>query len=214
MRDTGVGIAADSFERIFLPFEQTGRGHSFGGLGLGLSIANAIVKLHAGTIEAESAGLGHGATFRVRLPGATTNGTSATERSTDAPAVTHPPAGPLRILLVEDHEPTLSILERLLTRAGHTVATASTVAAAREAATRGRFDAVVSDIGLPDGSGVDLMHFLHREHGLSGIALSGYGMEEDLRRSREAGFFMHLVKPVDFAQLNHALGQLPVHRES
>jgi CheY-like chemotaxis protein len=114
----------------------------------------------------------------------------------------------LRLLLVEDHEPTLQVLARLLTRAGHQVVPANSVAGALAAAKAGTFDAIVSDLGLPDGTGFEVMSELRASYGLRGIALSGYGMEEDMRRSREAGFEMHLVKPVDFGQLRRAIAQL------
>lgn len=208
--DTGIGIAADALERIFLPFEQaaTAAEHRFGGLGLGLSISKAIVEMHGGSIIASSRGLDQGATFRVELPAS-------------VPAVTDsetPPARPssqmplkqatLRLLVVEDHYHTLDVLARLLRRAGHTIVTASTVAAAKELAATQSFDLVISDIGLPDGSGNELMQSLHTQHGLRGIALTGYGMEEDERRARESGFVAHLTKPVDFAQLRRTLAQV------
>ncbi len=84
-----------------------------------------------------------------------------------------------------------------------------TVAAALELADREKFDLVISDLGLPDGTGTELMAQLHERHGLRGIALSGYGMEQDMERTRGAGFIMHLVKPVDFQQLRRALESLP-----
>ncbi|HEY2342418.1 MAG TPA: ATP-binding protein, partial [Chthoniobacteraceae bacterium] len=210
--DTGVGLAPDALERVFLPFEQAGRTHEhrFGGLGLGLSISKAIVEAHHGRIEALSDGPDKGATFRIELPvtdaslggRAETNGDGAHSTETS-----DPPARQLKLLVVEDHESTLAILERLLTRAGHIVSTASSVARALEIAQTERFDGVISDIGLPDGTGIDLMHELQARYSLTGIALSGYGMEEDLERSREAGFVSHLVKPVDYAHLRRALAQ-------
>ena len=112
---------------------------------------------------------------------------------------------PLRLLLVEDHESTLEVLRRLLTRAGHQIVTASTVADALAVANEGTFDLVISDLGLPDGTGNELMEELRERYGLRGIALSGYGMHEDVERSREAGFATHLTKPVDFRQLQRAL---------
>ena len=117
----------------------------------------------------------------------------------------------MRLLLVEDHEATLQVLTRLLQRAGHQVTTATTVADARAAAANERFDAVISDLGLPDGTGIELMEDLRASARPAGIALSGYGMEEDLRRSREAGFATHLVKPVDVSDLRRALRVLASH---
>lgn len=208
--DTGIGIAPDALERIFLPFEQgtTSPEHRFGGLGLGLSISRAIVEMHGGTIAASSGGLDQGATFRVELPAS-----MPAPAEDETPAASPPaqaPAEPasLRLLVVEDHEHTLDVLSRLLRRSGHTIVTASTVAAAKALAATHTFDLVISDIGLPDGSGNDLMKSLHAQHGLRGIALTGYGMEEDERRARESGFVAHLTKPVDFAQLRRTLAQV------
>ncbi len=210
--DTGIGIAAEALERIFLPFEQaaTAAEHRFGGLGLGLSISKAIVEMHGGSITAASRGLDQGATFRVELPASPMPDIAVEElpSSTTPPAQTPPDPAALRLLVVEDHEHTLDILARLLRRSGHRVVTASTVAAARELAATQSFDLVISDIGLPDGTGNELMQSLHAQHGLRGIALTGYGMEEDERRARESGFVAHLTKPVDFAQLRRTLEQV------
>src|SRR5690606_28522700 len=98
----------------------------------------------------------------------------------------------LRILLVEDHEPTRRALERLLRRRGFEVAPAGSLAQARELARASAYDLLVSDVGLPDGSGCDLMRELRAAYGLKGIALTGYGMEQDIVRSRAAGFASHL----------------------
>ncbi|SKA81694.1 PAS domain S-box-containing protein [Prosthecobacter debontii] len=210
--DDGIGIAPETLQKIFLPFEQAGlaNDHRFGGLGLGLAISKAIVDMHGGGIFAESAGQDCGATFRVELPVVSFDGdfsrdsdpsqdTSKDNRSSDSL--------PLRLLLVEDHEPTLTVLARLLRRAGHHVDTASLVADAERLAKGSVYDLVVSDIGLPDGTGIDLMRRLRDRHGLRGIALTGYGMEEDQRLAYEAGFVNHLTKPVDFAQLRRVLAE-------
>jgi PAS domain S-box-containing protein len=210
--DTGVGIRPDAIEKIFQPFEQAGRenDHRFGGLGLGLAIARAIVDLHGGTISALSNGADLGATFIVELPGARELATGATALFADTAADGSSSGGhtsiALRLLVVEDHQPTLFVLRRLLARTGHHVITASSMAAAISAAQSGFFDAVISDLGLPDGTGNELMSRLREiQPGIAGIALSGYGMEEDIRRSREAGFTAHLVKPVDYDQLRRTL---------
>jgi CheY-like chemotaxis protein len=109
------------------------------------------------------------------------------------------------VLLVEDHADTARALSKLLSRSGYPVRTASNVADALRIADAEAFDVVVSDIGLPDASGYDLMRQLSRRHGIKGIALSGYGMDEDMRRSREAGFVDHLTKPISLPQLEAVL---------
>ncbi|MEP6668546.1 MAG: PAS domain S-box protein [Chthoniobacter sp.] len=208
--DTGVGFAPEAAEQIFQPFEQAGRDndHGLGGLGLGLAIARAIVDLHGGTIQAHSLGAGQGATFIVEFPDPimAPHGmlTANVNKPDDRTVFT-----PRRILLVEDHEPTLNVLTRLLTHAGHEVIPAQSVAAAQAAAANQRFDILVSDLGLPDGTGWELMTLLRAQYpNLPAVALSGYGMDEDLQRTRDAGFATHLVKPVDFDQLRHALQRL------
>jgi PAS domain S-box-containing protein len=207
--DTGVGIEPEAIEAIFRPFEQAGKegDHRFGGLGLGLAIARAIVDLHGGVIQAESQGPGKGATFVVELPRVADQATGVAEQPEDTGMEAVQERAPaLRLLLVEDHEPTLAVLKRLLVRAGHQVVTAGSVAAARAAAESGQFDVVISDLGLSDGTGIEVMGQLRAlDPRLRGIALSGYGMEEDLKRSLDAGFSAHLVKPVDFEQLQRAL---------
>ena len=213
IRDSGVGIEPEALDRIFQAFEQAGRAndHRFGGLGLGLAIARAIVDLHGGTIRAESAGAGRGATFTIELPDAmeVPHGIESSHHAGGSPgSAATAGAGSLRLLLVEDHGATLEVLTRLLTREGHHVVAAATVGAALAAAEKEEFDAVVSDLGLPDGTGTELMVQLRERHGLRGIALSGYGMEEDLERTRKAGFIAHLIKPVDFNQLRRALETL------
>ncbi|MEO6994260.1 MAG: ATP-binding protein, partial [Lacunisphaera sp.] len=199
--DTGIGINPGDVEKIFLPFDQGSQtgDHRFGGLGLGLTIARSVVSLHGGQISASSAGKNQGATFVVKLPGAF-----------EPPALVQSARpgdkGPsLRLLLVEDHLATLKTLAHLLKADGHRVITATNVTEALAATAVNTFDLVISDLGLPDGTGNELMEKLRSAYGLRGIALSGYGMEEDLARSRAAGFVTHLVKPVAMADLRSAL---------
>lgn len=207
--DTGIGFDAAEAERLFEPFEQVERPsqHRFGGLGLGLAIARAIAVLHGGTIHARSEGVGLGASFSVELPG-------AIDRPVPVPIASHTPdlehhSRSLGLLVVEDHQATLAVLVRLLQRAGHRVVTASSVAGAIQAAAEYPIEVLISDLGLPDGSGHDLMRRLREtQPGLRGVALSGYGMEDDQARSREAGFSSHLVKPIDFDQLRRVLKEL------
>ncbi len=203
--DTGVGIAAEVLPRIFDPFEQGAADvtRRYGGMGLGLAIAKGVVDLHGGTIRAASDGKGKGAAFTVDLPlgaaGPADRATTPGGEPEDAPA------RPVRLLLVEDHADTARMLTRLLRLDGAEVRWAGSLSAALELAATEPFDIVVSDLGLPDGSGHDLMRQLRRDGPLVGIALSGYGMEDDLRHSREAGFVEHLVKPVSMPQLREAI---------
>ena len=198
--DTGIGIDPAAVPHIFNAFEQGGAHvtRRFGGLGLGLAIGKALAELHGGSIEAKSAGAGSGATFTVRLP--TVPRPSVGDPARDARRATPPRA--THILLVEDHADTAEAVADFLRGVGHRVTLARSVseALARARAAQedggGPLDLLVSDLGLPDGSGLDLMPELKSRYGLQGIALSGFGMEEDIRRSREAGFELHLTKPV------------------
>ena len=201
--DTGVGIEPGSMPHIFEAFSQGAP--SRGGLGLGLSISKAVADLHGGRITAVSPGYGLGATFRVELP---TGGWPAPSGTEPAPSRTPEPAAgrPLRLLLVEDHPDTAEAMAELLRSLGHEVRVAMSVAAGLDAAAAeigsgAGIDLVISDLGLPDGSGMDLMRQLVSRYGLRGIALSGYGSEDDVRRSLEAGFSRHLTKPVNLKAL-------------
>jgi two-component system CheB/CheR fusion protein len=219
--DTGIGIEPEMLPRVFDAFEQADRHitRRFGGLGLGLAVTKAIVELHGGSLTASSAGCGHGATFTVRLPqGEPQLDLDDTMSALPAPFAASLSAAEqaLRILLVEDHADTAAAMADLLEMIGHRVTVASNVAAglaaAAAAGAEGGFDLLLSDIGLPDGSGLDLMRELARLYSLPGIALSGYGMEDDLRKSREAGFSLHLTKPVSLQALKAALLQLSTLR--
>jgi signal transduction histidine kinase/two-component SAPR family response regulator len=203
--DTGIGIDPQTLPVIFRAFEQgkIAGSKAFGGLGIGLSISKAIVELHGGTVSAESAGPSQGALFTVNLS------TVAPPPITETLATRSPRSDRQlhRLLIVEDHEPTLAVLAGLLRRHGHAVSTANSVKSALLLASSRTFDFVVSDLGLPDGDGADLMRQLSRDHGLRGIALSGYGMEQDFTRTEQAGFFAHLVKPINFEELDRTLQQ-------
>ena len=213
--DSGIGIDPEMMPRLFQAFEQGERAitRRFGGLGLGLTISKALIDAHGGRIGVESAGKDKGATFSVTL---WTIDAAATPAPAAAAAATpHAPrvpdarqARPRKVLLVEDHADTSKILSRLLSSVGHEVKTAASVAEAIEAAGRERFDLVISDIGLPDGSGLDLMRRLGESYPVQGIALSGFGMDTDLERSREAGFAEHLTKPINFQQLASVIERL------
>jgi signal transduction histidine kinase/CheY-like chemotaxis protein len=202
--DTGRGIEEKFLKTIFLPFEQgeVAGEHRFGGLGLGLAISKAVVDLHHGLLAASSDGPGCGATFTLKLETIVPNDPAT---SGLLAAKTQKKQRQLRLLLVEDHAPTLQVVAAALSRSGHDVTSASTLEQALQYAQRQEFDAVLSDVGLPDGSGLDLMRTLRDSYGLKGIALTGYGMEDDVRRTADSGFVAHLTKPVRIADLRDAL---------
>ena len=203
--DTGRGIAPDALPKVFEPFEQGDAGvtRQFGGMGLGLAIAKGVVDLHGGSIRAESPGPGRGATFTVSLP---TRAAGQTATSRPAANALADGQGALRLLLVEDHADTAKMLARLLRLDGMDVRWAGSVADALELARSAEFDLIVSDLGLPDGSGIDLLRQLRlAAKPTPAIAMSGYGMDEDLRQTREAGFAEHLVKPINVPQLRQAI---------
>ena len=202
INDTGIGISSEAMPRIFDAFEQgeRSRGRVFGGLGLGLAISRAIVELHGGSIAAASEGHGKGTKMTVHLPTIIAPPVRDVDKQPRRPLETARRRS-LRILLVEDHPDTAEQLTRLLTRAGHKV---SCVASVKEALAHGRnggFDILISDLGLPDGSGYDLMRDLARSQHIPGIALSGFGMKEDVENSIAAGFARHFTKPVDWHEL-------------
>jgi len=118
------------------------------------------------------------------------------------------PAKALRILVVEDHGDTLQALSRLLTHFGHEISVADGAEVALKIIESKEFDVVLSDIGLPDGNGYDLISEAKRRHPIKAVALTGFGTHEDIRRGKEAGFDFHLVKPIDFHELRTVLGQI------
>jgi signal transduction histidine kinase len=203
VEDSGCGIDPGVLPRIFHAFEQAGR-TQLGGLGLGLAISKALVEAHHGSIRAESQGRDSGATFTALFPTCERN---AIPESSDAPRSTAKRRS-VRLLLVEDHEDTNRSLTRMLRRRGYEVHPANDIRSALDIAARKQFDVLVSDIGLPDGSGIDLLKALRAKRDVFGIALSGYGMEEDIRRSGEAGFSHHLVKPVDLNKLDSIIQEM------
>jgi PAS domain S-box-containing protein len=202
--DTGCGISAETMPRLFNAFEQ-GTNHTArqrSGLGLGLSITRKIVEAHGGSIAAASEGVGRGSTFTVELT--TINPTVLPPSEVNAQRTAAKSVLALRVLLVEDHEPSLQAMGRLLRIMGHEVTSAGSCLEAEAAASAGRFDLLVSDVGLPDGTGLDLMRRLRPQFEGRAIALTGYGMESDISAAHEAGFTTHLTKPVKMAQLTEA----------
>ena len=231
IRDNGIGMTREELQTIFKPFVQgdhaSGNGvRKFGGLGLGLAITHTLVEMHHGSIRGESSGRGQGTSFVIDLPLATpaqiaaanaspsgdTN--QAGKRSGKAKAPASVPTVPSngrrgRVLVVDDHAPTLAILAQLLNRRQFEVVTAGTAAEALALADGQEIDLFISDIGLPDGNGCALMAEMRlKQPQLIGIALSGYGMEEDRERSRVAGFVEHLTKPVNVAALDGAISRV------
>ncbi|HWA11143.1 MAG TPA: response regulator [Opitutaceae bacterium] len=210
--DTGIGMTPPELDRVFDAFSQGDHAahsssHRFGGLGLGLAISRMMVEMHSGTISAASEGRNRGTTFVVTLP--LLDADAVPRPAESAPPAAAPSPGPngqaRRVLLVEDHKPTSLALLHLLTRRNYTVMAAGSLAEARALAGRETFDLLISDIGLPDGSGCELMAELQGSRGLIGIALTGYGMEEDISRSQAAGFATHLTKPISVQALDRAL---------
>ncbi|ACB74391.1 hybrid sensor histidine kinase/response regulator [Opitutus terrae] len=212
--DNGMGMTAAELGRVFEAFVQgdhanAGGAHRFGGLGLGLAISRSLVVLHDGSIEAQSDGPGHGTTITIRLP-------LAPAESAGGPGGADPDTAragaPLRILLVEDHEPTRNVLKRLLAARKHDVIAAATLAEARVIAQNNVLDLLITDLGLPDGNGLELMQELTARSGLTAVALTGYGMDDDVQRSKSTGFFMHLTKPLRIAELDRMLAAVDEQR--
>ena len=202
VRDSGVGIPADMLERIFELFTQVDPtlARSQGGLGIGLTLVRSLVEMHGGTVEAHSAGPGHGSEFTVRLP--------------LARVVTEPqaPAGPARsgprhILIVEDNTDAREMLHTALALEGHRVLASEDGVRGIEMALLHRPEIVLIDIGLPGVSGYEVAKQIREAlgPGVKLVALTGYGQPGDRRHAREAGFDAHLVKPVALDDLNTVL---------
>jgi PAS domain S-box-containing protein len=206
--DTGIGIEPECQASIFEPFHQGDRSitRQFGGLGLGLAISKTLLDLHGGAISVESAGKNQGATFRVALDLLREPVVVSSDGNRDGEITSKK----LQLLLVDDHADTRTVLSRLLTKCGHEVVTADSAQNALEILDRRQFDALISDIGLPETSGYELMREVLRRQPLKGIALSGLGMDEDVRRSRDAGFDYHLTKPINFRDLRSILEKISV----
>jgi CheY-like chemotaxis protein len=204
--DTGIGIGPETLPRIFNAFEQgeSSTTRRFGGLGLGLAISRSVIEAHGGTIEVQSPGKDQGATFQVALeavaPPAPRGSSGLAQTAEMRPA--------LKILFVEDDPPTRRVLAQLLQLRQYRVTAVSNLKAALEIGRSEEFDILISDIGLPDGTGWELIRTLAAERPIRAIALTGFGMDDDVRRCQEAGFLAHLTKPVDFAKLDELIRSL------
>jgi PAS domain S-box-containing protein len=212
VRDTGIGIPPDMLPRIFEIFTQVERSleRAQGGLGIGLSLARGLVEMHGGTIEAHSAGPGRGSEFRVRLP---VLDTEEVDEPQVADAGEWPDAGEKkrRILVVDDNKDSAASLSKMLELTGNEVRTAHDGLQAVEAARTFQPEVVLLDIGLPKLNGYDAARRIRALPGGQSmflIALTGWGQDEDKRRSAEAGFNLHLVKPMDPAALENLLAGL------
>ncbi|CAM2145306.1 histidine kinase [Pararobbsia alpina] len=203
VEDTGIGIEPERLSKLFNAFEQGSDtiSRTFGGLGLGLAITRALADAHSGHVTAHSDGPGQGARFTLCVPLAAEPAAVPVPHDDRAQAS----ARVLRILLIEDHEDTAEVMARLLESYEHEVTIVGRLDAAQAACEQQTFDLVISDLGLPDGSGLDFVRAFRRSSEAPAIALTGYGMDDDVRRCLDAGFSAHLTKPVSIHQLEQLL---------
>ena len=209
--DTGIGIESERQSRIFEAFHQVERSitRKFGGLGLGLTISKTLLDLHGGRITVHSEGKDRGTTFRVFLDLLTEPLVARIDKSDGDVATSRS----LRLLLVDDHADTRAVLSRLLNKFGHQTVTADSAKdALKFLKSDDQFDVLISDIGLPDGNGYDLVREAKRRQQLRAVALSGFGTETDVQRSLDAGFDYHITKPVDISGLRSLLQKLAKHK--
>jgi PAS domain S-box-containing protein len=201
--DNGVGMTAETIQRLFTPFEQADRTRSvrYGGLGVGLAISHALVEQMGGEIVASSAGLGRGSRFTVRLRTVAEESAAIAPRS---PGTSEAPQA-RSILLVEDHADTSFALSRLLQLRGHQVRTAASTTEAEAEFAAHPFDLLLCDIGLPDGTGYDFIKHVRERSGIAAIAVTGFGMQSDVDHSLAAGFDAHVTKPIDLFRLESAI---------
>ncbi len=209
VEDTGVGIPPDMLPKVFDLFTQVDGSldRSAGGLGIGLSLVRQLVQMHGGSVEARSEGVGTGSTFVVRLPAVAEEPDAALPE----PAVARAATRPRRILIVDDNRDAAASLAGLLAIAGHETFTAHDGVDGWEAAERLRPDAMLLDIGLPKLNGYELCRRVREQpwgRDMAIVAVTGWGQAADRRRSQEAGFDAHVVKPVDHAALEALLQDL------
>jgi CheY-like chemotaxis protein len=209
VRDSGIGIPADLLPRVFDPFIQEERSpdRAHGGLGIGLALVRSLVELHGGRVEVSSAGRGQGSEFVLHLP--VLRGTPPAVSDGIKTDVREKVPG-RRILVVDDNVDSAESLGLLLRLYGHKVHTAYSGRSALEAAQLNRPEIVMLDIGMPGMDGLEVARRLRDDLGLKDVllvAMTGYGQDEDRRRSQMAGFNSHLVKPIDLERLNTLLEQ-------
>jgi len=206
VKDTGVGIASDQIENIFELFQQSALSQRKGGLGLGLSISKQLVEAHGGQIRVQSPGVGQGSTFTVRLPRVTTSVPSPEED-----LVIESQLENRRILVIDDDADILELMRYALEHRGAHVDTVQSAAAALDRLTHERYDVLVSDLGLPEKDGLTLMRELQGHQlvkTLRTVALTGYASEADAEQCKQAGFELHLVKPISPWELARAITRL------
>jgi CheY-like chemotaxis protein/nitrogen-specific signal transduction histidine kinase len=211
VRDNGMGLPADLLPHVFDLFSQADRSldRSQGGLGIGLTLVRRLVEMHGGRVEARSDGPGQGSEFIVRLPAETSS--VAPSPGAAAGDSARPASGGLKVLVVEDNVDSAKMMSFMLELGGHQVRMAHDGAEALEAARAFGPHAVLCDIGLPGMNGYEVAARLRQQPDFQQtplIALTGYGEEEARRRSKEAGFDYHLVKPVEPDALGALLGSL------
>ncbi len=208
--DTGIGIDQEKIGKVFHAFEQgqSSITRRFGGLGLGLAISKAMVEAHRGKISAESLGKDLGTTFVVKLKTVAAPVSRGDRKGPAEPKGKDDVRPPRRVLVVDDHADTCTGMKMMLERRGYRITIAHSADQAVEKAQQQDFDLLISDIGLPDRSGYELMRELSESKGLRGIALTGFGMENDVTKARAAGFSDHLTKPINFERLDEAIRNL------
>src|SRR6266700_1524363 len=212
--DTGMGIEPERIVKIFNAFEQgqISITRRFGGLGLGLAISKALIDAHGGKIRVESPGKDQGSTFSLELktvPSPVSGDGDGAKRHR-RPVSEEDLAVPRhrRVLVVDDHHDTCTGMKRMLERRGYEITVAHSAEQAVEKVRTQDFDLLISDIGLPDRSGYELMREVRSSKALPGIALSGFGTEQDVSEARAAGFSEHLTKPINFERLEEAIQNL------
>jgi signal transduction histidine kinase len=203
--DTGIGMTPETISKLFVPFEQADptRNRRYGGLGLGMAISSALVDLLEGEVRAESPGLGKGSTFVVSF-----STVDPAANGADADRIEGFSRDRVRVLLLEDHDDTARALTRLLESRGYRIKTASTISAALQSVESHEFDLLLCDLGLPDGTGVEFISKVREQRKTPAIALTGFGMQQDVDRAREAGFNAHLTTPVSLQKLEMTIARL------